>query len=130
MTQPSPMLYENSPAAAQFWRRRATVLALRLNFHHWLTRIVPKLFFLFVFIALFDLFRRETALPAYWIEGCFFAGLGVVSVWAWLGARNHFCTGEQALVRLETILGLHNQLSSAQDGMLPWPKPQALQARK
>jgi len=119
------MLNQDSPAAAQFWRDRAATLALRLNFHHWLARVVTKLFVLFVLVALFDLFRRETALPARWSESFLLLGIGVAAGWAWLEARKHFCTEKQALARLETILGLHNQLSSADEGVLPWPAPRA-----
>jgi hypothetical protein len=108
---------------AQVWRHQATVLSMRLNFHHWLSRVVTKLFVLLVSIALFDLFRRETAISARWSEAFLFLGLGVVAGWAWLEARHHFCSWRQALVRLEVVLGLHNQLSSAQDGILPWPVP-------
>ena len=121
MIQSQPMPHPNSPAAAQLWRRRAAVLALRLNFHHWLSRVVPKLFILLVLVALFDLARREAGLPARWSTALLLSGLGVVAGWAWLEARRHFCHWRQALVRLETVLGLHNQLSAAQDGILPWP---------
>ena len=111
----------NPLATAQFWHHRAKILALRLNFHHWLARVVPKLFILLVLSALFDLYRRETALPAHWSVSLLVLGIGIAAGWAWLQARSHFCTGSQALVRLETVLGLHNQLSSAEAGIPPWP---------
>jgi hypothetical protein len=117
----SPMSLRNPPA---FWHHRARILAARLNFHHWLARVVPKLFVLLVVVALFDLFRRETALPAPWSESLFVLGTGIVAGWAWLQARTHFCTAKQALARLETVLGLHNQLSAAEAGIVPWPAPE------
>ncbi len=115
---------DESLTAAQFWHHRAAVLTIRLNFHHWLSRFVPKLFLFLVLLALFDLFRREASWPIRWSEALFILGAAGVAGWAWLEARNHFCSQLQALVRLETVLGLHNQLSSAQDGILPWPTPQ------
>jgi hypothetical protein len=118
-----PMPDQDSPAVAQFWRQRATFLAMKLNFHHWLTRVVPVLFVLLVLVALFDLFRRETALPSRWSGAFLLLGTAIASAWAWLWARSHFCTWTQALVRIETVMGLHSQLSSAQDGVLPWPAP-------
>jgi hypothetical protein len=62
-------------------------------------------------------------MPARWTESFLLFGFGIAAAWAWLQARKHFCTWRQALVRLETVLGLHNQLSAAQDGIVPWPMP-------
>lgn len=117
------MAHPDSPAAAKFWHHRATLLAARLNFHHWLAQMVPMLFILFVSIALFDLFRREVGMLARWSEFLLLFGLCLTGGWAWLRARIHFCTSRQALVRLETIMGMQNQLSAADDGVLPWPIP-------
>jgi hypothetical protein len=98
-------------------------LARRLNFHHWLARVVPRLFFLLVVVAAFNLAGREAGLPASWSSAIFLFGLAGVLGWTWFQARRHFCDWRQALVRLETVLGLHNQLSSAQEGMARWPTP-------
>jgi len=114
----------NPPTAESSWQQRASHLALRLNFHHWLARVVPLFFVLLVALALFEIFRRETGLSTRWSGSFFSLGLIVATGWAWLRARNHFCTTQQALVRLETVLGLHNRLSAAQDGIVPWPVPQ------
>ncbi len=114
---------DRSLTDAPFWRQRAARLEVRLNFHHWLSRLIPKLFLLLIAIALFDLFRREAALPVRWSYLLLLLGTVGVGGWAWLEARAHFCSWRQALVRLETVLGLHNQLSAAQDGILPWPAP-------
>jgi hypothetical protein len=113
----------NSHATGELWRSRAAGLARRLNFHHWLARIVPLLFVLLVVVAVFDLSGREAGLPAFWSAALFLFGLAIVLGWTWLQARRHFCDWRLALVRLETILGLHNQLSSAQDGVARWPTP-------
>jgi len=117
------MLIQESPDnAARFWFRQASGLALKLNFHHWLARLIPKLFVVLVAGAIFELFRRETSGPVRWIGAFFLLGPALVGAWAWLQARRHFCTRSQALVRLETVLGLHNRLSAAEAGMIPWPR--------
>lgn len=117
------MANQDSPAAALFWRRRAAHLAVKLNFHHWLARLIPKFFVLLIALAIFELFRREVAWPIRWSEVFFLMGSAIVIGWAWLQARNHFCTPGQAMVRLETVLGLHNRLSAAEAGVVPWPEP-------
>jgi len=114
---------EDSFAAAQFWRHRAARLAVKLNFHHWLARLIPRLSIMLVALALFEIFRRETAMPTRWTVSLLLLSGAIASGWAWLRARSHFCTAQQALVRLETVLGLHNRLSAAQDGVVPWPAP-------
>ncbi len=115
------MLHQDAPGDAAVWRRRAVALARRLNFHHWLSRFVPKLFVVLVLVALGELWRREVAGPVRWSEAALLLGIAVAAGWAWLEARRHFCTAAQALVRLETVLGLHNRLSAAQAGVVPWP---------
>jgi hypothetical protein len=110
-------------SAALFWQRRASRLARKVNLHHVLDRAVPGLFFLFVFLALFELLRRDAGWPLRWTESLFLLGFALVAGWAWLQARRHFCSREQALVRIESALGLHNRLSAAQAGVVSWPKP-------
>jgi hypothetical protein len=117
------MSNQDSLAAAKFWHHRAKLLAVKLNFHHWLAPFIPALSVMLALLALFELFRREVAMPARWTESLLLFGFGIAASWAWLQARKHFCTWRQALVRLETVLGLHNQLSAAQDGIVPWPTP-------
>ena len=115
------MPHPNSTASEQFWIHRANVLALRLNFHHWLARLIPMLAVLLVVTALFDIFRREIGLPGRWSAALLLFGAGVVAGGALLRARKHFCAPDQALTRLETVLGLHNRLSAARAGVIPWP---------
>ena len=119
------MPHSDSPAAEQFWRRRARLLAAKLNFHHGLARLIPVLFGVAVAGALFDLLRRELGLAAMWTGLLLGAGGVMAAGWAWFRARGHFCSGREALVRLETVLGLHNRLSVASEGVLPWPAPVA-----
>jgi len=117
------MVHPDSFSAAQFWRRRAAILANKVNFHHWLSRAIPLLVGLFVLAALLEIFVRETGQSSRWIGIFLLMGSFGITGWAWLQSRKHFCTERNALVRIETVLNLHNQLSSAEDGVLPWPAP-------
>jgi hypothetical protein len=119
------MFQPDATANEQFWRRRATMLAARLNLHHTLSRLVPKLFFLLILTALCELLRRQMGSHVQWSAGVLAIGLAVVMGWAWLEARRKFCSRAQALVRLETIHRLHNRLSAAADGVVAWPAPLA-----
>ncbi len=116
------MFQQDVSADAQAWRHRAAVLAAKLNFHHWLSRVVPKLFFLLAAVALAELLRREMHAAPRFVAAFLLLGTAMVCAWAWLEARRHFCTAGQALVRLETVLRLHNRLSCAEAGIVPWPR--------
>ncbi len=52
---------------------------------------------------------------------CVLAGLVLVLALGWWRARAKFPSETEALVRLESRLGLHNALSSAKAGIRPWP---------
>jgi hypothetical protein len=121
------MFHQDVSADAQTWRHRAAVLAAKLNFHHWLSRVMPRLFFLLIAGALAELLRREMNAPSRFVSAFLLMGAAVACGWAWLEARRHFCTPGQALIRLETVLGLHNRLSCAEAGIVTWPR--ALQER-
>ena len=116
------MFQQDVSADALAWRNRAARLASKLNFHHWFSRLVPKFFFLMTIAALAELFRREMNGPSHGMVAFLLGGTALVCGWAWLEARRHFCTRSQALVRLETVLGLHNRLSCAEEGIAPWPR--------
>lgn len=65
--------------------------------------------------------RREWELSA-WVLPCSIIVLfGVISGIAWFRARRRFETSDQALVRIEAAMGLHNRLSSAKAGVSSWP---------
>jgi hypothetical protein len=116
------MFAQDVTVDAQVWRHRAAALAAKLNFHHWLSRLVPKFFFLLVVASLGEILRRQMGATPRFVAAFLVVGAAVVVSWAWLEARRHFCTRVQALVRLETVLGLHNRLSCAADGVVPWPR--------
>jgi hypothetical protein len=112
-----------SSPGARFWRGQAISLARRLNFHHWLTRLIPKLAILLVIAAVSDLLGRQAGWAPGWNH--LLLGLSILGVagWSWLQARTHFFDWRQALVGIETARDAHNQLSAAADGVIPWPEP-------
>lgn len=85
---------------------------------------MTKLAFFLILAAVVDLSCREAGYTAS-VRGfaIFTAGVLALCGWAWLQARAHFCNWRHALVRLETVLGLHSRLSAAADGVVPWPEP-------
>ena len=106
-----------------FWHRRAAQLAWKLNLHHWLAKFIPKLFIVLIFQTVFELLRREMGGPARWSTALLLFGIALAAGMAYLRARKHFCTSSQGLLRLETVLKLHNRLSAAEAGVVPWPAP-------
>lgn len=67
--------------------------------------------------------RREwIAFP--WLPslGVAFGFLSFVVLMAWLIARKHFTSQEQALVRIESAMALNNSLTAARQGVAPWPE--------
>lgn len=52
---------------------------------------------------------------------CALAGIVLVMALGWWRARSRFPSETEALVRLESRLGLHNALSAAAAGIRPWP---------
>ena len=83
------MSHPNSSASASFWLYRAHVLAMRLNFHHWLARLIPKLFGVLVLTALFELFRREI--------GCRDGGAGPCYCLARVSSRAGPCSKREGI---------------------------------
>ena len=110
----------------ELWCRDAIRVATRLNVHHGLSSLVPKLSVALIVLGVLNLALREVG-----VEGQIVLLIGAVcllgvSLWSIGDARHRFRTGEQALitglVRLETILQLNNGLSASHSGGLPWPK--------
>ena len=111
----------------RFWRLQATALCAKLNFHHWMARVIPLFFGWLVLAVFLDLFCRETNRLGQWLEAFLLTGFGLTSAVAWILARKHFCTPQHALGRLETVLNLHNGLSAASEGIVAWPeRPQKI----
>ncbi|MBL9129555.1 MAG: hypothetical protein JNG86_00035 [Verrucomicrobiaceae bacterium] len=110
------------PTAAA-WQRLAARTARKVNFGWWLERMLPLIIAgsVLAFAVIFWLRSRGDVLGWQqvwpWTAGaCAAAGLG-----AWFLARRQFVSRQQALVRLESQLHLHNALTAASAGVAPWP---------
>ncbi|HRJ10065.1 MAG TPA: hypothetical protein PLP58_15910, partial [Prosthecobacter sp.] len=107
------------------WHLRARRTRAKANLGWWLARLAPLLalaglagFALILSLrALADGAGWSGFLP--WMTGTLMLAAGL----AWLLARRDFICETQALVRLESELGLHNALTAAAAGRGPWPQP-------
>ena len=112
---------------AAAWHRLAARTLRRINTGWWLSRLFPLLIALGIAGgAAVYLLRSNESLPA-WPQLLAWAAGGVVlcGAGAWWLARARFLKDGDALVRLESRMGLHNALSTAQCGAGSWPEPPA-----
>ncbi|MGK0189235.1 MAG: hypothetical protein ACI9R3_005052 [Verrucomicrobiales bacterium] len=126
---PCPLILEMSQSnhdsdEARYWMQRATGVRRKLNVGWWLDQSAPTFVFggLLLFAVLFYA-RSAGATVAPWQGGLLtIAGLLVSGAAAYPFARRRFCSTQQALVRLEAKLRIHNALSTALAGIGKWPK--------
>jgi hypothetical protein len=105
------------------WRRHARATARRLNLGWWFERMIPLVIGLSLAGAVAVLLLRSSGavVPAAAFAG-WAAGLTLAAgALAFALARGRFWTEDDALVRLEDRLGLHNALTAARCGAAPWP---------
>lgn len=104
-----------------YWRRKARLVAWRWNFAAWLNlflRFAAAASFVMM-CALLVIRRAEAPTLMAWEIFCAAILLGAaVSLFL---SRKKFCSGRDALVRLDATLRLHNRLTSAVDGVGDWP---------
>jgi len=112
----------------EFWLKKAQGLSRQINLGWWLeTLAIPLLFGSVAAAAALLLLRRwhpEWGTP--WMTLACGGTFLLLAFICWLSARRKFEKIEQSLVRLEAGMGLHNALSSASAGILPWPAPQKI----
>lgn len=106
------------------WRRLAGRTRAKVNLGWWLARSMPLLVVAGVlgFAVIFALRSRGMMLDVTqawsWAVGAWVA----LMIVGWWMARRQFISSEQALVRLESELRLHNALSTAAAGRGMWPE--------
>jgi len=122
----NPSLSEQQQRA-DAWQRLAARTARRINLGWWLSRLWPLVLALSVAGgAAVYLLRSHEMLPSWPVLLASLAGgVALGAAGAWGMARRHFLPAEGAMVRLESRMKLHNQLSTAQCGAGPWPEPPA-----
>jgi hypothetical protein len=111
----------------KYWQGQSSALSRRINFGWFLQTLSGPLLIVSALGSVSTLIlRREFAeIPlvslAISMAACLAITAGIV---LFLAARR-FEKPEQALVRIEAGAGLHSSLSSAKDGVCPWPAPPA-----
>ncbi|HWB59463.1 MAG TPA: hypothetical protein VG733_08225 [Chthoniobacteraceae bacterium] len=108
-----------------YWRNKARMVAWRWNVAAWLHLFLRFLLgaSLVMMCALLMVRRSEGRVDiAWWVfEGSVLSG-AVACIFL---ARKKFCTGREALVRLDATLRLNNRLTAASDGVGEWPDEQS-----
>jgi hypothetical protein len=118
---------EEQQQRAAAWHRLAARTTRRINTGWWLSRLFPLLITLGIAggIAVY-LLRSNEMLPSWpLVLACLAGGAALCGAAAWWLSRGTFLKIDIALVRLESRMGLHNQLSTALSGAGPWPEPPA-----
>ncbi len=110
----------SSPAT--FWHRRARWTALRHNVGAALDGLLPLCLGWSAVSACVLLVARQNKFPLF---PAFWPGLLICAVVAVWRMHRRFFTVEDALVRLEWVLGLNNRLSAAAAGVGTYPEAQS-----
>ena len=107
------------------WLAKANQVARRVNFAWWLeTLSLPSLIGATLGAATLLIARREFS-PVPWeiLAAAISGGILLLMLICWVWAARKFEQPEQSLVRIEASMNLHNVLSTARAGMIPWPTP-------
>lgn len=106
------------------WLSVAKATARRFNWAWFLEKLsLPLVSAGLLGAILVMLARREwTTFP--WLPslGVACGVMALVVLIAWLIARRHFTSQENALVRIESAMSLNNSLTAARQGIAPWPQ--------
>ncbi|MFT5107149.1 MAG: hypothetical protein ACI9UA_002778 [Pseudoalteromonas tetraodonis] len=103
------------------WLRRADALARRVNFGWWFDQLALALPIAAVLSMAGVLYLRTLDLAAVWVWAMAIAPVLVAAGFSFWRARTRFIGRRQALVRLDSSLGLDSALSSASQGVGNWP---------
>lgn len=109
--------------SATAWQRLAARTARKVNFGWWLEKLLPLMIGGAVLAFALIFWLRSTGEALGWQQVWpWVAGTGALAgLVAWISARQQFVTRQQALVRLESQLHLHNALTAASAGLTAWP---------
>ncbi len=108
----------------RYWRKEGQRVARRVNAALWLERFsLPAALLGLVWGGAILFTRRYEPDALRWVHPVGACLLGLIALEAWWHTRRKWCTEAEGLVRLEWVYGLHNALSSAAAGVLPWPEP-------
>lgn len=111
-------------ALSKQWQSLAQQTARKVNLGWWLERLTPILIGagLLAFVVILILRNQGRIMNLEHLWPWFAGGVSTLLAVSFILARKRFITRDQALVRLEAQLRLHNALSVAQAGRGAWPK--------
>lgn len=124
-----PAVHKPSPSPATVWLRRARILCIAVNAAWFWQKLLPALVVLNLLLAASVLILRQgggAALPVLPLYGL---ALGGCVVFAIVRLRGKCYTQQDALLRMETALHLHNRLTCAAAGVTSWPPPSACRGK-
>jgi len=107
----------------QFWQARAKRVVAQVNAARWLEFVAPAAAGWALTAGCLLLIARRAGWntrPFLWVAG---AAVALIAGFAFWRMRRRRFTHEDALVRLDLVLGLHSRLISAAAGVGPWPSP-------
>jgi hypothetical protein len=112
---------------ATVWETYASQLQRTVNAAWWVQAFMPWFvgLGLVAFAAVFYLRSTWVQLNAPLVGGVAAGALLVIGLAAWFVVRRKFISRDECLVRLESQMRLHNALSAAKAGVIPWPEPPA-----
>lgn len=111
----------------KYWQGQSLALSRRINYGWFMQTLSGPLLIVSALGSVSTLIlRREFAeIPLGSLVTSLAACLAITAGIALFLAARRFEKPEQALVRIEAGAGLHSSLSSAKDGVCPWPAPPA-----
>ncbi len=110
------------------WHHIARRTRAMINFAWWLDCFTPLLIVFSTLAAGIVLYLRSTVglFPAPWMGGILGSSMLLFAVATWFTVRHRFIHQHEVFARLDDRLHLHNALTTANQGVGPWPQPPAI----
>lgn len=116
-------------SSAAYWLRRARLLAFAVNVAWFWQRLLPALVVLNLVLAAWLLIIRQRGGDTGSATLPYVVGLVACVLFALIKVRGRLYSLKDALLRIETALGLHNRLSCAAAGVTEWPEAEAYRGK-
>ncbi|XHR26693.1 MAG: hypothetical protein ACFUZC_12115 [Chthoniobacteraceae bacterium] len=107
----------------KFWLRQGGLIAAQVNSACWLEFAVPAVAVWCFVAGCLLLVARHEGWNSYGLLPLSGAVFLIIAAQAFWRTAHRWFTREDGLARLDSVLGLHNRLSSAAAGVGPWPSP-------
>lgn len=127
------MAYSPNPSSAQppdprraFWLRQAAYVQHKVNVAWWLQSFLPVFCALSFVIACLVVVQRHTLDQNRYVWTAYGVTTVICALTCLLWVKKRFFTRAEVLVQLDTVMQLHNRLSSAFAGVGAWPPAAAV----